>query len=240
MSRNRFLRWLAGWVALVAFAWAQTGDLELAAGLQLLEEARTTMAEKTLNDARDHFLGLTRKNATSAIYFYELARVDQYRCSAAQLRKGNKAAMAAMESAISEAIEAIKLNEASADEHSLLADLYGQRIGLGGFMAGAHFGPKVAAENKRALELDANDPRVLASLGRQYLMAPKMFGGDLDKAIVNLQKSTERDPQADDTFVWLAITERKKGDIDAADKAVDEALRLNPRSVFAQNTKAGK
>jgi len=227
-------------MALFAFARAQTGDPELTDGLRLLEEGRTTLAEKALSDARDYFLKLTPKNPGSAIYFYELARVDQYRSNAADMRKDSKAAMAAMESAISEAIEAIKLNEASAEEHSLLADLYGRRIGLGGFMAGARFGPKIGAENKRALELDANNARVLASVGRQYLMAPKMFGGDLDKAIANLQKSTERDPQADETFVWLAIAERKKGDSDAANKALDVALRLNPRSLFAQNTKAGK
>lgn len=227
-------------MALCAFASAQTGDPELAEGLRLLEEGRTTLAEKALNEARGYFLKLTQKNAGSAIYFFELARVDQYRCNAADLRKDSKSAMAAMESAISEALEAIKRNDASADEHSLLADLYGRRIGLGGFMAGPRFGPKIGAENKRALELDANNPRVLASVGRQYLMAPKMFGGDLDKAIANLQKSTERDPTADETFVWLAIAERKKGDSGAANKALDEALRLNPRSVFAQNTKAGK
>jgi tetratricopeptide (TPR) repeat protein len=240
MNRNRVLQWLATGMALFAFARAQTGEPELAEGLRLLEEGRTTLAEKALSDARDYFLKLTQKNPDSATYFYELARVDQYRCNAADMRKDSKAAMAAMESAISEAIEAIKLSEASAEEHSLLADLYGRRIGLGGFMAGARFGPKIGAENKRALELDANNPRVLASVGRQYLMAPKMFGGDLDKAIASLQKSTERDPQADETFVWLAIAERKKGDSDAANKALDGALRLNPRSVFAQNTKAGK
>jgi tetratricopeptide (TPR) repeat protein len=240
MNRNRVLQSLATGMALFAFTWAQTGDPELADGLRLLEEGRTTLAEKALNEARDYFLKLTQKNPGSAIYFYELARVDQYRCNAADMRKDSKAAMAAMEAAISEATEAINLNEASADEHSLLADLYGRRIGLGGFMAGPRFGPKIGAENKRALELDANNAKVLASVGRQYLMAPKMFGGDLDKALANLQKSTERDPQADETFVWLAIAERKKGNADAANQALDEALRLNPRSVFAQNTKAAK
>jgi tetratricopeptide (TPR) repeat protein len=102
----------------------------------------------------------------------------------------------------------------------------------------------VDAENKRALELDGNNPQVLASLGRQYLHAPKMFGGDLDKAIANLQKSIERDAgadtRADETYVWLAIAYRKKGDAAAANKALDEALRRNPHSMFALNTKAAK
>src|SRR5260370_32978892 len=110
------------------------------------------------------------------------------------MRGDKKAAMSAMDAALDEVQRSIQQNDASADAHSLLADLYGRRIGLGGFMVGAHFGPKVAAENKRALELDGNNPRVLASLGRQYLNAPKMFGGDVGKAIASLQKSTELDP----------------------------------------------
>jgi tetratricopeptide (TPR) repeat protein len=219
---------------------AQVADPELATGLHLLDEGRTTLAEKSLSAARDYFVNLTQKSPGNAIYWYELARVDLYRCNFADARGDKKAGMAAMDAALDEAQHSIQQNETSAESHSLLADLYGRRIGLGGFMVGAHFGPKVAAENKRALELDGNNPRVLASLGRQYLNAPKMFGGDVGKAIASLQKSTELDPNADETFVWLAIAQRKKGDTAAANKALDEALRLKPRSMFAQNTKAGK
>ena len=219
---------------------AQAADPVLDAGLQLLDEGRTTLKEDALNRARDHFLKLTRENPSNALYFYELARVDYYRSSSVRGSKGNKAAAAVLDQAIADAQEALKLDEHSAVAHSLLADLYGNKIGLGvGFMLGARFGPKVDAENKRALELDSNNPQVLASLGRQYLHAPKMFGGDLDKAIANLQKSIDRDPTADETYVWLAITYRKKGDAAAANKALDEALQRNPRSVFALNTKAG-
>lgn len=167
--------------------------------------------------------------------------MDYYRSSSVRESKGNKAAAAILDQAIADAQEALKLDEHSAVAHSLLADLYGSKIGFGvGFMLGARFGPKVDAENKRALELDSNNPQVLSSLGRQYLHAPKLFGGDLDKAIANLQKSIERDPGADETYVWLAIAYRKKGDIAAANKALDEALRRNSRSTFALNTKAAK
>jgi Flp pilus assembly protein TadD len=44
----------------------------------------------------------------------------------------------------------------------------------------------------------------------------------------------ELDPKADETFVWLAMALRKKGDSAGADQALQEALRLNPRSVFAK------
>ncbi|PYX28685.1 MAG: hypothetical protein DMG77_15075 [Acidobacteria bacterium] len=225
----------------VALTSAQAGDPELVAGQKLLEEGRTTLADKVLNDARASLLQLTQKNPGNAVYFYELARVDYYRCNAADVRGDKKAAETTLDQALSDAQQSLKLDERSAIAHSLLADVYGRRIGLGrGFMLGARLGPKVVVENKRAQELDGNNPRVLASLGRQYLHAPKMFGGDLDKAVASFQKSLQLDPSNDETYVWLGVTYRKKGDEAAANRALDEALRLNPRSGFAQSTKAGK
>ena len=106
--------------------------------------------------------------------------------------------------------------------------------------AGPKYGPKVQQENQRALEIDAKDPRAYASLGRQYLMAPKMFGGDLEKAIENLRKATQLDPRFDEAFVWLAIALRKKGDNAGADQALQEALRLTPESAFAKSIAARK
>jgi predicted Zn-dependent protease len=226
---------------LSVLTFAQVADPAPTAGLQLLDEARTTLKAEALNQARDYFLKLTRQNPGNALYFCELARVDYYRSSSVRESKSNKTAASILDQAIGEAQESLKLDERSAAAHSLLADLYGSKIGFGvGFMLGARFGPKVDAENKRALELDSNNPQVLASLGRQYLHAPKMFGGDLDKAIANLQRSIGRDPTAAETYVWLAIAYRKKGDMAAANKALDEALRRNPRSMFALNTKAAK
>lgn len=229
-------------VIFAAMTWlaAQAPDAAPAAGLRLLEESRTTLAEPALEQARDYFAKLAKENPNHAVYLYELARIDFCRGNAADLRGDKKAAVGAIELATGEAQASLKADEHSAVAHSLLADLYGRRIGLGGFMLGPRLGPKIAAENKRALELDGNNAVVLAAVGRQYLMAPKMFGGNVDKAIENLQKSTQLDPRADETFVWLARAYREKGDAASANKALDEALRLNPRSVFAQNTKAGK
>ena len=105
-------------------------------------------------------------------------------------------------------------------------------------LRGPKYGPKVKAENNCALELDPKDARVYASLGRQYLHAPSMFGGDLNKAIENFQKSTELDPKSDENFVWLAIALRKKGDSAGAEQALTKALQLNPRSAFAKEIQA--
>jgi tetratricopeptide (TPR) repeat protein len=216
--------------------WGQA-DPALEQGLHLLEEGRATLNDGTLTQAREYFVKLTQQHADNAVYFYHLARVDQYRYQAYLQHGDKKNAERALDGAIADVQQSIKLNDNSADAHSLLADLYGQKIGMGvGMFAGPKFGPKVKAENERAMALDAKNPRVYASLGRQYYMAPKMFGGDNDKAIESFRKSTELDPQFDETYVWLAMALRKKGDAAGADQALQMALKLNPQSVFAQKT----
>ncbi len=215
---------------------AQTSDPALIMGIQLLEEGRTTLEEKPLVDARDAFTQLTQKSGSNQAYFYNLARVDFYITDFYSARRDNKAAERSLDEAITAAQHAITLDDKSSNAHSLLADLYGRKISFGSFFAGMRYGPKVEAENKKALELDPDNPRVQASLGRQYLFAPKMFGGDLNQAVASFRKAVQLDPKSDEAFVWLAIALRKKEDKENADKALQEALRLNPRSEFAKRT----
>jgi tetratricopeptide (TPR) repeat protein len=226
---------------LTAACLSQGPDPALEQGLQLLEEGRTTLEDNALAHARDYFTKLTQQHSDSGVYFYELARVNAYRCEASAAHADKKKAESALDEAIANVQQSLKLNEKSADPHSLLADLYGRKISFGiGMFAGPKFGPKIQAENKRAQELDGNNPRVFASLGRQYLNAPKMFGGDVDRAIESFRKSTQVDPNFDETFVWLGIALRKKSDAAGAEQAFQEALRLNPRSVFTKQTAAKK
>lgn len=217
---------------------AQAADPALADGLRVLEEARTTLAEKPLADAKRYFTRLAEAGG-NPVYFYQLARVNSYLVESYAARHENKRAEQALEEAITAAQRSIGLDDKSADAHCLLADLYGRKIGLGGFLAGPRFGPKIVAENKSALELAPGDARVYASLGRQYLYAPKMFGGDTDKAIENFRKATQLDPNFDENFVWLAIAYRKNGNTAMAEKALQQAVQLNPRSAFAKATAAG-
>ncbi|HKV61988.1 MAG TPA: tetratricopeptide repeat protein [Candidatus Acidoferrum sp.] len=151
------------------------------------------------------------------------------------MRKDKKAAAESVEKAIEAVQRSIQLNDKSADAHSLLADLYGRKIGMGnGMFAGPKFGPKVKEENAKAMALEDKNPRVWASLGRQYLMAPKMFGGDVPKAIESFEKSLAIDSTQDEAWVWLSKALQKQGDKVKARKAVQHALSLNPQSPFAQ------
>ena len=217
---------------------AQAPDAILADGVRLLEEGRTTLEEKPLTDARNYFSHLVQTNKKPA-YFYQLARANSYLVESYAARHENKHAEQALEDAIAAVQHCLELDDKSADSHSLLANLFGRKISLGGFLAGPRFGPRIVEENKKALDLAPNDALVYASVGRQYLYAPKMFGGDVAKAIGNFIKATQLDPNSDENFVWLAIAYRKGGDAPNSEKALRQAMQLNPRSAFAKATAEG-
>ena len=199
-----------------------------------LEAARRTRDPVPLASIRTQLEQSLRQSPNNAAAQLQLARVGSYLADAAEARKDKKAAVAAIDKAIEAAQRSLQVDEKSADAHSLLADLYGRKISLGiAMFAGPHYGPKVDQENKRAMALDDKNPRVWASLGRQSLLTPKTFGGDVSKAIESFQKSLALDSAQDETWVWLAKAYQKQGDQAHAVEAIRHALQLNPDGPFA-------
>lgn len=200
-----------------------------------LESARRTRDATQLGSLQAQLEQRLSGNPDDAVGQYQLALVESYLADAAELRKDQKAAGAAVDRAIQAARRSIGAMEKSADAHSLLADLYGRKISLGGgLFAGPRLGPKVGEQNQRAMALDPDNPRVWASTGRQYLMAPRAFGGDLAKAVESFRKSLALDPAQDETWYWLAKAYEKQGDQAAARDALEHSLQLNPENPLAQ------
>jgi tetratricopeptide (TPR) repeat protein len=238
-SKSSYLRLLAAaYLALLSIAsWTSasvsTADDPLGAAV---EAARKTHDEKQLQSLKAQLERMIAKNTNDAGIYLELGKVHEYFLDVYEMRKDKKAAGEAVDKAIDAAQRSIQLNDKSADAHSLLADLYGRKISLGNAMfAGPKFGPKVKEENAKAMALDDKNPRVWASLGRQYLMTPKMFGGDVTKAIESFQKSLAFDTSQDETWVWLAKAFQKQGDRAKARDAVQHAVALNPDSPWVRN-----
>ena len=212
--------------------WAADDPLDAA-----LETARKTRNETQLQSLKTQLEHKIAQSAEDAGSYFALARVHEYLLDVYELHKDKKPAAAAVEKAIAAVQHSIQLNEKSADAHSLLADLYGRKISLGNAMfAGPKYGPRVKEENAKAMALDDKNPRVWASEGRQYLMTPKMFGGDIAKAVERFQKSLAIDPFEDETWVWLAKAFQKQGSKAKALEAVQRSLQLNPESPFAKAT----
>jgi tetratricopeptide (TPR) repeat protein len=200
-----------------------------------MESARRKRDPVQLESLKSQLEQRINQDSNDSQALFKLALVDGYLVDVAELRKDKKAATAALDQAIEAAQHSARLNDKSADAHSLLADLYGRKISLGnGMIAGPRFGPKVGEENKRAIALDEKNPRVWASTGRQYLMTPKAFGGDTSKAIDSFKKSLALDPNQDETWVWLAKAYEKQSDKAGARDAIGHALQLNPQNRWAQ------
>src|ERR1700732_4735710 len=238
-SKSSYLRLLAaGCVALLSIASGVPASVSAADDPlgAAVEAARKTHDEKQLQSLKAQLEQMIAQNPNDAGIYLELEKVHEYFLDVYEMRKDKKAAGEAVDKAIDAAQRSIQLNDKSADAHSLLADLYGRKISLGNAMfAGPKFGPKVKEENAKAMALDDKNPRVWASLGRQYLMTPKMFGGDVTKAIDSFQKSLAIDSSQDETWVWLAKAFQKQGDRAKARDAVQHAVALNPDSPWVRN-----
>jgi len=241
-SKSAYLRFLAvAYVALLSAASAVPGSASAADDPlgAAVEAARKTHEEKQLQSLKAQLEQMIAQNPNDAGLYLDLAKVQEYFLDVYETRRDKKVAGEAVDKAIDAAQQSIQLNDKSADAHSLLADLYGRKISLANAMfAGPKFGPKVKEENAKAMALDDKNPRVWASLGRQYLMTPKMFGGDVAKSIESFQKSLAFDTSQDETWVWLAKAFQKQGDTSKAREAVQHALSLNPGSRFALATAA--
>src|ERR1700730_1540522 len=215
-----------------ASLWAADDPLD-----RILETARKSHDETQLQALKTQLEHEISQNAGDAGSYFALARVQAYLLDVYEARKDKKAAAAAVDKAIEALQRSIHLNEKSAEAHSLLADLYGRKIALGNAMfAGPKYGPKVKEENAKAMALDDNNPRVWASQGRQYLMTPKMFGGDIAKALESFQKSLAIDPLQDETWVWLAKAFQKQGNKAKTLDGVQRSLQLQPENPFAKAT----
>jgi cytochrome c-type biogenesis protein CcmH/NrfG len=202
-----------------------------------MESARRKRDPVQLESLKSQLERRIHQDPNDSQALYQLALVEGYLVDVAERRKDKKAATASLDEAIQAAQLSIQRNGNSADVHSLLADFYGRKISLGnGMFAGPRFGPKVDEENKRAMALDDKNPRVWASRGRQYLMAPKAFGGDTLKAIDSFRKSLALDPDQDETWVWLAKAYLKQNDKASARDALHHGLQLNPQDPWAQET----
>jgi tetratricopeptide (TPR) repeat protein len=203
-----------------------------------LEEGRSTLDEGTLIAAKKSFEECLQQNGKNPRCGYDLARAESYLNNAKEDQNDSKAAERWLDAAIESAQRTIAIDDHSSDAHALLGDLYGRKIS--GMFSGMHYGPKSEAETRRAFELNANNPRAFAVVGRKYLFSPKMFGGDTAKAVESFQKATTLDPHDDEAFVWLAIAYRKAGDSQRSQAALSEALRLNSKSAFARRIQSGK
>lgn len=222
-----------GFVLLCTSASAQSASTKPAEdGLAgQVERARLTRDETQLDSLKAKFERRIGQNDCDANCYYELARVQIFLADAYELKKDKKRAQAETERGMEIAQHSLELDGKSADAHAVLADLYAHRITYGAAMfTGPKYGPKISDEITKGMSLDDKNPRVWATQGRKFLMAPKMFGGDVAKSIESFKKSLELDGTQAETWSWLAKAYKKHGDGAKANEAIQKALQLEPEN----------
>jgi tetratricopeptide (TPR) repeat protein len=215
-------------------------DASFQTALQQLDQGASTLDAATLTRARDKFQQLSAGKSPDARAVFELARADYYLASYYELIAKNRSAFSQeVDAAIRNAERAVKLEPGDSNAHALLGDLYGRKIGLGGIFTGMKYGPKGEDEMNQAVKLDPRNPYAYACLGRRYLFTPRIFGGDLQKAVENFKKAVALDPKYSEGFVWLGIAYRVQGNRVLAGQNFREALKLDPQNAQARLQIAG-
>jgi len=100
--------------------------------------------------------------------------------------------------------------------------------------AALKYGRKAQEELDRAVALDPKSSDVYLSrgIGKYYL--PAMFGGGVEAALEDLRKAAELNPKNDQAYLWQGIALRKANRNREARAALGQALKLNPRRVWAR------
>ncbi len=135
--------------------------------------------------------------------------------------------------------ESIELKGDFAESYSLLASLYGSKIGIKPMM-GMTLGPKSGAAQNRAFKLDPQNPRSHLIAGESAYYTPKMFGGGKEKALKYLHQAAEYfttyRPEKEiyptwgqeETYAYLGLIQMEKGDLTQAKESFQKALQINP------------
>ncbi|GEM_PF-3517399 len=207
-------------------------DLDKAA--QWLEEGRSTLDAGPLTAAQQAYEGYANTGTVTFNCCFNLARVYYYMTFMYELNKHRDDAKRSLDTGLKWGLRASGINNQSPEVHALLADMYVRKILVGDFFTPMDCGPKGGAEKDKAVKLGPDNPRVLAMQGRCSLFAPPIFGGDVHKALTYFKKSLELEPGSDETYFWLAKAYRNLNDHSDFEKAIQAALKLNPKNILAQ------
>ncbi len=110
---------------------------------------------------------------------------------------------------------------------------------FGGPLAKMINGTAVLPLLKDAERLQPGSAGVSFGFGSFYLLAPRIIGGDTDKAIAYLERAISQDPLFVDAYVRLAQGYKRKGNLEKYASLLSRALELDPQSEFALDVKKG-
>lgn len=194
---------------------------------------------KTLMNARGIFEKILTVQEKDYLSHYYLAYVDYRICIMYTSQKDDDFALDYLEEGIKHLERSINLNPNFSDSHSLLASLFGFKIGFHWYL-GMTLGPKSGSYFEKALQMDSLNPRIYLLLGISKYNTPKMFGGGMDKAETNLIKAIQlyriNSPTDsllptwghEEAYAWLGRVYMEKKEYEKAQIQFEKALEVKP------------
>lgn len=198
-----------------------------------LEKARDAQDRAALQKlvAQTEAAAMQKPNDRAAQY--RLALAQSYLSEVALEQKDKNLAKTAAESGIRAAEKLVALDGKSADGHTLLGTLCAQVIPAN-VLAGLKYGRCAMDEINKALEIDpkSSDAWLRHGVGNYYL--PASFGGGIDKALSDFAKAIQLNGKSAEAYLWQGIALRKANRHADARKALEQAVKLNPRRLWAK------
>ena len=92
------------------------------------------------------------------------------------------------------------------------------------------YGKKARETTERAVALGAG-PEAELALARRWYYLPRVSGGDLGKAVAEVEAILARHPDLEPGWAFLAEVRQARGERPAAEAACRKAVELNPKSL---------
>ncbi|MDD5044614.1 MAG: hypothetical protein PHU91_00255 [Candidatus Omnitrophica bacterium] len=114
--------------------------------------------------------------------------------------------------------------------YMLIASINARRSSQGGFFDKLSYGTQIKIYFQKAVDLSPDLSEAHLGLGSYYLMAPAIAGGNVDKAIKELELAVRLAPDFATPNARLAQAYKKKGDLNKYQFYLGRARELDPNN----------
>lgn len=198
-----------------------------------LESARDAQDRAALQRLIGDLTAAAQKQPDDPAAQYRLALGKSYLAEVQTELRDKNGARGTAEEGIAAAQKAVEKKPQTAEYHRVLGVLCGQAVSANS-LSGLKYGRCAMDEVNEALKLDPKSAEVHLSRGVGNYYLPTQFGGGVDQAIRDFQKALELNPKLGDAYLWLGIALRKANRPAEAHQALEKAVSLNPRRVWAK------
>lgn len=151
-----------------------------------------------------------------------------------EIRKDKAKQESCLKEAEAAAKESLKMNKGFGLGYALKANILGKMLNVRGPAGGPLIGPKINMAINKAFKYAPEDHRVYVESARRYIFTPPFFGGDLNKAINDLEQALKINKDYPETYFWLGVAYKRKKQLDLAREFFQKALALKKKYYFAE------